>query len=181
MQQCIYWSFLSSTCFGRIRPLSWALDVKVAAYGFLHRVFGWVVVLRTAVWVVCTVRMLPCARQHAHRTQHRPTQRLSRPTTIQKLGAENHWLQLNVWRSWWWAYVPETCRAKETSIKLPCCIKLAFQIISWGRCTVKQPSSRISFYVRKLSRKCTMYIYIYIYIYIHTHTWQSINMNCGTR
>ena len=27
-------------------------------------------------------------------------------------------------------YVPETCRAKDTSIKLPCCIKLAFQIIS---------------------------------------------------
>ena len=26
--------------------------------------------------------------------------------------------------------VPETCRAKNTSIKLPCCIKLAFQIIS---------------------------------------------------
>ena len=28
------------------------------------------------------------------------------------------------------AYVPETCRAKNTLIKLPCCIKLAFQIIS---------------------------------------------------
>ena len=27
-------------------------------------------------------------------------------------------------------YVPETCRAKNTSINLPCCIKLAFQIIS---------------------------------------------------
>ena len=38
-------------------------------------------------------------------------------------------------------YVPETCRAKNTSIKLLCCIKLAFQIIWWGRCTVKQPSS----------------------------------------
>ena len=28
------------------------------------------------------------------------------------------------------AYVPETCRAKNISIKLPCCIKLAFHIIS---------------------------------------------------
>jgi len=28
------------------------------------------------------------------------------------------------------AYVPETCRAKNTSIKLSCCIKLAFQNIS---------------------------------------------------
>jgi len=32
--------------------------------------------------------------------------------------------------TWWWAYVPETCRAKNTSIKLPRCIKLAFHIIS---------------------------------------------------
>ena len=39
--------------------------------------------------------------------------------------------------SWWWAYVPETCRAKYTSIKLPSCIKLAFHFMSWGRCTVK--------------------------------------------
>jgi len=53
----------------------------------------------------------------------RPTQRLSRPPLIQKLGAENHTLQLNFWCSWWWAYVPETCRAKNTLIKLPCCIK----------------------------------------------------------
>jgi len=26
-------------------------------------------------------------------------------------------------------------------IKLPCCIKLALQIISWGRCTIKQTSN----------------------------------------
>ena len=32
-------------------------------------------------------------------------------------------------------------RAKNTPIKLPCCIKLAFHFISWGRCTVKQTSS----------------------------------------
>jgi len=36
--------------------------------------------------------------------------------------------------------VTETCRAKNTSIKLHSCIKLTFQIISWGRCTLKQPS-----------------------------------------
>ena len=41
----------------------------------------------------------------------------------------------------WWTYVPETCRAKNALIKPPCCIKLAVQIISWGRCTVKQPPS----------------------------------------
>ena len=56
-------------------------------------------------------------------------------------GAENHMLQLNIWCSWWLAYVPETCRARNTLIKLPCCIKLAFKIISWGRCTFKQPST----------------------------------------
>jgi len=39
-------------------------------------------------------------------------------------------LQLNIWSSWWWAYVPETYRAKNTSIKLPSCIKLAFHFIS---------------------------------------------------
>ena len=33
----------------------------------------------------------------------------------------------------------ETCRAKNTSVKLPCCIKLAFHFISRGRCTVIQP------------------------------------------
>jgi len=31
--------------------------------------------------------------------------------------------------SWWWAYVPETCRAKNISIKLPSCIKLAVHFI----------------------------------------------------
>ena len=66
----------------------------------------------------------------------RPTQWLSRPPPIQKLGAENHMLQLN---SWWWAYVSETCRAKNISITLPSCMKLSFHFISWGRCTVKQP------------------------------------------
>ena len=67
----------------------------------------------------------------------RPTQRLSRPPPpIQKLGAENRMLQLNIQCSWWGAYVPETCRTMNTLIKSPCCIKLAFQIISWGRCMV---------------------------------------------
>jgi len=56
---------------------------------------------------------------------------LSRPPPIQKLGAENHMLQLNIQFSWWWAYVPETRRAKNTLIKLPCSIKLAFQVTSY--------------------------------------------------
>jgi len=71
----------------------------------------------------------------------RPKQRLSRQPPIKKLGAEFHILQLNILCSWWWAYVPETYRTKNTSIKSPSCIKLAFHFISWGRCTFKQPSS----------------------------------------
>jgi len=79
---------------------------------------------------LCTVRMVPCDRTAPSAPYTRPTQRLLRPPPIQKLGAENHMLQLNIQCSWWWAYVPETCRAKNTSIKLPCCNKLAFQVIS---------------------------------------------------
>ena len=32
----------------------------VAVYGFLHGVFGWVVVLRAAALVVCAVWLVPC-------------------------------------------------------------------------------------------------------------------------
>jgi hypothetical protein len=92
------------------------------------------------------------ARHHPHRTHdlrsgsqdHHPSK---------KLGAENHMLQL-VWCSWWWSYVPETCRAKNISIKLPRCIKLAFHIISWGRCTFKQPSNNKCVYWSVLYVKC---------------------------
>ena len=38
-------------------PIIRSIRCWVAAYGFLHRVFGWVVVLRAAAWVV---RMVPC-------------------------------------------------------------------------------------------------------------------------
>ena len=83
----------------------------------------------------------PCTAPSAPYT--RPTQRHSRPPPIQKLGAENHMLQLNLQYFWWWKYSPGTCRPKNTSIKLPSCVKLAFHFISWRRCTVKQPSSNI--------------------------------------
>ena len=101
-------------------PIIRSIRCCVAAYGFLHRVFGLVTFLRAAVYGA------DGARHHPNRTQ-----RLSRPPPIQKLGAENRMLRLNVWCSWWWAYIPEVCRGKNTLIKLPCCIELAFQIISW--------------------------------------------------
>ena len=37
---------------------------KFSAYGFLHRVFGWVVFLRAAAQVVCAVQMVPCSTTH---------------------------------------------------------------------------------------------------------------------
>jgi len=90
-----------------------------------------------------------------------PTWRLSRPSPFQKLGAENHMLQLNIYCSWWWAYVPETCGAKNTQIKLPCCIKLSFRIISWGRCTVKQPS-RVWLVLQKSTKSVQSYHLMFI-------------------
>jgi len=73
------YGILSSTYFGYIRPSSGALDVELKHTCFLHRVFGWVVVLRAAVLVVCTVRMVSCD---------------SPP--IQKLSSENHMLELSI-------------------------------------------------------------------------------------
>ena len=43
-------------------------------------------------------------------------------------------LQLNIYCSWWKAYIPETCLAKNISIKLPSCIKLTFHFISCWDC-----------------------------------------------
>ena len=51
-------------------------------------------------------------------------------TTRPKTRCRNRMLQLNIWCSWWWPYVPETCRAKNTSIKLPWCMQLECHIIS---------------------------------------------------
>ena len=60
-------------------------------------------VLRAATWVVCTVRMVPCdcGRTPPSAPYTRHTRRLSRPPPIQKLGAENHKLQLNIQCSCW--------------------------------------------------------------------------------
>ena len=42
--------------------------------GFLHRVFGWVVVLTAAAWFVCAVRMVPHGTiRTAHRTPFLPS------------------------------------------------------------------------------------------------------------
>jgi len=52
-------------------PIIRSIRCWVAAYGFLHRVFWWVVVLRAAAWVVCTVRIVPCGTiRTVHTTFH---------------------------------------------------------------------------------------------------------------
>jgi len=123
-----YWCILNSTCFGHIRPSSGALEVllqhMVLCTKFLDGWWSWELLRRSCVRCGC------CRATSA--PQAWPTQPISRPPPIQKLGAQNHMLQLNIRCSWWWAYVPETRRAKNTSIKLPCCIKLAFQVISYS-------------------------------------------------
>jgi len=49
---------------------------------------------------VCAVRMLPCDSHGNIRTAHTTYAAASRPQPIQKLGAENRTLQLNIWCSW---------------------------------------------------------------------------------
>ena len=61
-----------------------------------------------------TIYVIISSRTATSAPHTRPTQRLSRPPPIQKLGAKNHMLQLNIQCSWWWAYIPETSRVKNT-------------------------------------------------------------------
>jgi len=53
-------------------PIIRSIRCWFAAYGFLHRVCGWVVVLRAAAWVVCIrmVRTVPCTARHRPRHTH---------------------------------------------------------------------------------------------------------------
>ena len=44
-------------------PIIRRIKCWFSAYGFLHRVFGWMVVLRAAAYVVYAVRNLPCDHQ----------------------------------------------------------------------------------------------------------------------
>jgi len=88
-----YWCVLSSTRFGYIPPSSGALDVElqhsVLCTEFLDGWWSWEPLRRSCVrcgWCRTTTS--------APYTQ--PTQRLSRPPPIQKLGTENRMLQLNV-------------------------------------------------------------------------------------
>jgi len=112
-------------------PIIRSIRCWVAAYGFLHRVFGWVVVLRGADGAVhATIRTVHTIYAVPLKTTTHPKTRCKKP-----YAATQHLMLLVM------GVCTETCRAKNTSIKLPSCIKLAFQFISCGRCTVKQPSS----------------------------------------
>jgi len=123
-------------------PIIRSIRCWVATYGFLHQVCGWVVVLRAAAWVVCAVRMVPCESYGTVRIAHTTHSAALKTTAHPKsrcrkpYAATQHLMLLMMGI----CYVPETYQSKNTSIKLPCCIKLAFHFISWGRGTVKQPS-----------------------------------------
>jgi len=115
--------FLALTCFGYICPSSGALDIElqhtVFCTEFLDGWWFWEPLRRSCVrcgWC----RAAPSAPYTW------PMQRLSRPPPIQKLGAEKtqHLMLLMM------DVCTRTCRAKNTSIKLPCCIKLTFRFIS---------------------------------------------------
>jgi len=87
-----YWCILSLTCFGYIRPSSRALDVElqhmVFCAEFVDGWWSWEPLRRSCVrcgWCRAT-RKAPSA------PYTRPTQRMSGPPPIQKLGAENHLL-----------------------------------------------------------------------------------------
>jgi len=114
MQQGNFIDVFLARRFGYICPSSGALDVQlqhmVFCTEFLDGWWSWEPLRTSCLW--CR------AWHHLHR--------LSRPPPNQKLSAENHMLQLNISCSWWWVYVPETCQAKNTSIKLPCCIVTLF-------------------------------------------------------
>jgi hypothetical protein len=56
-------------------PIIRGIRCWVAVYGFLHRVFGWVVVLRAAAWVVCTVRMVHGTIRTVHTVTRCPGRR----------------------------------------------------------------------------------------------------------
>ena len=82
---------LSSTCFGHIRPSSGASDVElqhmVFCTEFLDGWWSWEPLCRSCVRCGWCRRTAPSAQYT------RPTQRLSRPPSIQKLGPENYMLQ----------------------------------------------------------------------------------------
>ena len=119
----IYWSFLNSTCFGRIRPSSG--DVKLQhmvfctqyvdgwwSWELLHRLcvrFGW-----------CRTHNLCSGSQDYH------------PST--------NWVRKTVSCNLTSSAPDGNMSIQGNFNKLHCCIKLALHFISWWRCTVKQPS-----------------------------------------
>ena len=76
------------------------------------------------------------------RARHHPYRKHDLRSFSQDHHPSKNSVQKTICCSWWWAYVPETCRAKNTSIKLPSCIKLAFHFISLLSTPVKECRSQ---------------------------------------
>ena len=107
--------------------------------------FGWVVVLRAAAWVVCTVRMVPCdSRHHPHRTHdlrsgsqdHHPSKNSVQETICCNLTSNAP----DDGRMYTKHVELRILRTSIKSIEWPYCVKFSFHIILLGRCSVKQPS-----------------------------------------
>jgi len=133
MQQVLLLIYiLSSTCFGYINPSSGALDDELQ-----HMVFCTVLWMSGGLESRCIGRVYGAngAVHHPHRTHdlysgcqdHHPS-KISVQKTIYCNSTPN---------------APDDGRMYPKQwIKLPCCVKLTFHIILWGRCKVKQPSNR---------------------------------------
>ena len=138
-------------------PIIRSIRCWFAAYGFVHRVFGWVVVLRAAAQVVCMVQILPRTICTVHTTHAAALKTTTHPKTRcrKPYAATQHLMLLMM------GVCIRNMSSKNALIKLPCCIKLAFQVIAWGRCTVKKTFKKrrlLYYYYNFLKRFCLLRI-----------------------
>jgi len=98
---------------GTYTPIIRSIRCWVATYGFLHRVFVMDGGLES--------RTVHTTNTAALKSTTHPKTRCRKPYV-----ATQHLMLLMMG-----VYVPETCQAKNTSITLPSCIKLAFHFISY--------------------------------------------------
>jgi hypothetical protein len=102
------------------------------------------------------------ARHHPHRTHDlRSGSQDHHPST--------NWMQkticcnFNIYCSWWWAYTPETCRAKETSINTllhQVGISLYFMMKMHGQTTLRILTLRL------VGVSACMYVCMYVCVYV---------------
>jgi len=85
-----------------------------------------------------------CATHGTIRTAHTSHAASLKTTTHPKTRCRKPYAATQHLCSWWWANIPETCRAKNILISYLVASSW-HQVIPWGRCMVKQPSNIIIF------------------------------------